>query len=140
MTSRSLPLPSHSDVPAKAVGPVRIQRSRKAGWKMPPDTVCVTRPGRWGNPFPLSIGRDLAVKMFDELMHGFFSPYHLAHLSDDEFRPVFDAKERFQKRLNWGVELRAAARSELGGKNLACWCPLGQPCHADVLLELANAP
>ena len=27
---------------------------------------------------------------------------------------------------------------ELRGKNLACWCPLGSPCHADVLLELAN--
>jgi hypothetical protein len=27
---------------------------------------------------------------------------------------------------------------ELRGKNLACWCPLNQPCHADVLLELAN--
>lgn len=29
-------------------------------------------------------------------------------------------------------------REELRGKNLACWCPLDQPCHADVLLELAN--
>lgn len=29
-------------------------------------------------------------------------------------------------------------RRELAGKNLACWCPLDQPCHADVLLELAN--
>jgi hypothetical protein len=28
--------------------------------------------------------------------------------------------------------------SELRGKDLACWCPLDQPCHADVLLELAN--
>lgn len=28
--------------------------------------------------------------------------------------------------------------SELRGKNLACWCALDQPCHADVLLELAN--
>ena len=28
--------------------------------------------------------------------------------------------------------------SELRGKNLACWCPPGQACHADVLLELAN--
>ena len=27
---------------------------------------------------------------------------------------------------------------ELRGKNLACWCPLDQPCHADVLLEIAN--
>jgi hypothetical protein len=30
-------------------------------------------------------------------------------------------------------------RQQLGGKNLACWCPIDQPCHADVLLELANA-
>lgn len=29
-------------------------------------------------------------------------------------------------------------RSELAGKNLACWCPPDQPCHADVLLEIAN--
>ena len=28
--------------------------------------------------------------------------------------------------------------AELRGKNLACWCPLDAPCHADVLLELAN--
>lgn len=31
--------------------PQRIQRSRKNGWRMPPNTVNVTRPGRWGNPF-----------------------------------------------------------------------------------------
>lgn len=27
---------------------------------------------------------------------------------------------------------------QLKGKNLACWCPLNQPCHADILLEIAN--
>lgn len=27
----------------------------------------------------------------------------------------------------------------LRGRDLACWCPLDEPCHADVLLELANA-
>lgn len=27
---------------------------------------------------------------------------------------------------------------ELRGKNLACWCRLDQPCHADVLLKIAN--
>ncbi len=31
-------------------------------------------------------------------------------------------------------------RRELRGKNLACWCPSDQPCHADVLLEVANVP
>lgn len=45
----------------------------------------------------------------------------------------------------WGksqsIEVRAIAESieELRGKNLACWCPLDQPCHADVLLEMANS-
>ncbi|WP_054246412.1 DUF4326 domain-containing protein [Rhodococcus jostii] len=29
-------------------------------------------------------------------------------------------------------------RAELPGRDLACWCPLDQPCHADILLELAN--
>lgn len=29
--------------------------------------------------------------------------------------------------------------SELRGRDLACWCPLDLPCHADVLLEVANA-
>lgn len=32
------------------------------------------------------------------------------------------------------------ALPELRGKNLACWCRSGEPCHADVLLELANRP
>lgn len=25
------------------------------------------------------------------------------------------------------------------GKDLACWCPVSSPCHADVLLRLANS-
>jgi len=29
--------------------------------------------------------------------------------------------------------------TQLRGKNLACWCDDKGPCHADVLLELANA-
>ena len=32
----------------------------------------------------------------------------------------------------------AYIRKELSGKDLACWCPLGEPCHADVLLKIAN--
>lgn len=27
---------------------------------------------------------------------------------------------------------------ELRGKNLACWCKPGHPCHADVLLDVAR--
>ena len=38
------------------------------------------------------------------------------------------------------VSFDDADLAELRGRDLACWCPLDQPCHADVLLELANAP
>lgn len=37
-------------------------------------------------------------------------------------------------------DLVAAARAELAGKDLACWCASELPCHADVLLELASHP
>ena len=37
-----------------------------------------------------------------------------------------------------GRKLAERAQQELRGKNLACWCPLDGPCHADVLLEIAN--
>lgn len=44
---------------------------------------------------------------------------------------------------DWYAEARwyptdAQIRAELAGRDLACWCPLDQPCHADVLLEIAN--
>jgi len=39
----------------------------------------------------------------------------------------------------YGRENRKHARDELRGKDLACWCALDYPCHADVLLEIANA-
>jgi hypothetical protein len=35
-------------------------------------------------------------------------------------------------------ELVEAARAELAGQNLACWCKLTDPCHADTLLAVAN--
>lgn len=37
------------------------------------------------------------------------------------------------------LPLSIAGLDQLRGKNLACWCRIGDPCHADVLLELANA-
>lgn len=43
--------------------------------------------------------------------------------------------------INWAPRLgfaREAIVIELAGRDLVCWCPLDQPCHADVLLELAN--
>jgi len=88
--------------------PKRIQRKRTRGWKMPPDTVYVGRPTKWGNAYPVKeYGESLALKLFRHEL--------LFHRRPDEFL------------------------KELRGKDLACWCALDQPCHADVLLEIANA-
>lgn len=121
--------------------PERVQLKRTRGWRMPENTKKVDRTTRWGNPFPVALlGRDLAVDMFRDLVSGFFDPYKLKHLSDAEFNEVYAAKTSFEKRLNWGCEIRSGMRHELRGKNLACWCKPEEACHADVLLEIANAP
>jgi len=105
---------------------------------MPADAIYVGRPSRWGNPFPVSekIPVALAIELFGDLCRGFFSPAKLAHLTDDEFLVISQAKERWLKRN--GYDIGWAARTFLRGHDLACWCRIDQPCHADVLLEVAN--
>ena len=89
-----------------AARPRRLQRSRIR--PLPAGAVCVTRPGRWGNPYRVEEhGRAEAVALFRQ------------HVLGD-------------------AALLAAVRRELRGRDLACWCKPGEPCHADVLLELAN--
>lgn len=92
--------------------PERIQRKRVKGWRMPPNTVYVGRPTKWGNPW--KPGKDGSA----------------AHCVA-EYR-LFT--ERPARRLSGWFE----GLHELRGKNLACWCALDAPCHADVLLELSN--
>jgi hypothetical protein len=104
--------------------PRRVQLSRAKGWRMPPNTVIVSRPSRWGNPFKVGgwvrdVRGGLPVKIADADM--------AVKLFAGQFYPCAATD-------NVLVTIRGALR----GKNLACWCKLGEPCHADVLLELAN--
>lgn len=106
--------------------PQRIQRKRTPGWRMPPNTVYVGRPTGFGNPFTVYFnGRQGAVDGYREqvCLGRFVEGGTPGYLRD------INAAHTFVKQ-NIG---------SLRGKNLACWCPLDQPCHADVLLELANA-
>ena len=107
--------------------PVRVQLSRKKGWRMPPNTVSVARPGKFGNPFRVQPGLTPkeSVSGFSAWVEGGALPFVLSALYLPELM------ERRVALLGRMPSLR--------GKNLACWCPLDQPCHADVLLELANA-
>jgi len=111
--------------------PVRIHLSRKKGWRMPLNTVKVDRTTKWGNVYRV----------------GMFKNFGAA-----------DAIDAFRARLKQNLHDDArrinADIAELRGKNLACWCrlcnehaagkPLGilcskcDPCHADVLIEIAN--
>lgn len=101
--------------------PERIQRRRVRGWSKPEGSVYVGRPTRWGNPFrpgaPVSI-----------------------EYGGGEVIDATDAVALFAVHLRRRPELAAAARMELAGRDLLCWCPVGEPCHADVLLEAAASP
>lgn len=86
--------------------PHRVQLRRTRGWRMPPNTVSVSRPGPWGNPYAVGV-------------HG-------------------DAAQCVQLYRGLVARFPSVAFTDLRGKNLACWCALDKPCHADVLLEIAN--
>jgi Domain of unknown function (DUF4326) len=97
-----------------AAAPHRVQRSRRKGWRKPPNTVCVTRPGRFAN----HVSRPA-------------EPTHEAHAASVEaFRLWAMAPEQ--------AEYREMVRRELRGHNLACYCSPELPCHSDVLLAIAN--
>jgi hypothetical protein len=97
--------------------PHRVQLSRKKGWRKPPGTVTVARPSRWGN----------RVSVPDP-----YGDPEAHRVAVEEYRRWVSAPEQ--------AGFCADVRRELRGKHLACWCKPGLACHADVLLEIANAP
>lgn len=116
-----------------AAAPQRIQRKRSKGWTAPPNSVYVGRPTVWGNPFHFScrISTELRRKLVEQ---------HRRALCGGALVGERIELERYVKLHGWQGGFDALTpRSFLRGKNLMCWCRLDQPCHADTLLELANA-
>lgn len=110
--------------PAFSTGPARIQLRRTKGWRKPAGAVVVARPSKWGNPFRVG---DEAVAHF---AYGSKPIVIWPDLAVVLYRSALD-----EGALRVSLE---DVRRELAGRDLACWCPLDAPCHADVLLELAN--
>lgn len=110
--------------------PIRIRLSRARGFRLQAvseainglPAVNVTRPSKWGNPYKVAPAFESA---------GFKFPEITQQGSVDLFR------ERYEIALSQYQHTRDAME-ELRGKNLACWCRPDEPCHADVLLEMAN--
>lgn len=123
--------------------PHRVQLSRAKDWRKPDNTVVVARPRRWGNPF--RVGDVLTVE-HSTTTYEITDREDAVRLFANWLSNTLDAEGRYVHgmRTYFGAESSARPsideiRSELAGRNLACWCPLDQPCHADVLLRIANA-
>lgn len=111
---------THNTAEHPMATPVRVQRKRTKGFKLSEaagnnlETVYVGRGSVWGNPYKsdeCADGAAGAVRCFEILVNDADE--------DDSYNVIM-------------------IRDQLAGKNLACWCALDSPCHADVLLKLAN--
>lgn len=109
--------------------PRRVQRRRTKGWRMPPNTVSVTRPGPLGNPFPANDDPATAVDRYRRWLKGEMTAAEFNEHATWTWRNGFTDREEILHRL-----------PALRGKNLACFCGEGCPCHGDVVLEMANVP
>jgi len=131
--------------------PRRIQRRRTKGWRAPDGAVYVGRGSRWGNTYilnktqvrmPAIDGSDWEqegrIGKTSGQRHAFVHPdgtitWHLVQDATPE-----QVVELYRRWIAERPELVAAAREELAARDLMCWCPPGQPCHADLLLQVAN--
>lgn len=116
--------------------PERIQLRRTAGWRKPEGAVVVSRPSRWGNPFRIGgpIAHDFAVLIENVTWYGKPLPRSGRNVVEDAAHAV----DLFVFWVYAKVPFTGAdVRRELTGRDLACWCRLDQPCHADALLTLA---
>ena len=101
------------DRPLPKNAPRRLQLSRAPGWRLPAGAVSVAAPTKWANPFRPARRTPAANAA---------------------------AVEHYREYLAANPDLLHLAAPELAGRDLACWCPPSLPCHADVLLAIANPP
>lgn len=110
--------------------PKRIQRRHTKGWKMPDGAVYVGRPTFWGNMFrPVYLDGEWWAQDDNDVR------YPLLYNTRTE--ALRKCVSLYHSELTQWSEMHMRL-PELRGRDLACWCPLDQPCHADVLLYAAN--
>jgi hypothetical protein len=142
--------------------PKRIQLRRTKGWRKPEGAIVVARPSKWGNPYALGKAQVRMPALDDGewehegRLYKTSGERHMfvSHIDGKDvitWHQVENATAAqcvalYRERITGGgrltryrsPDLTATIRAELAGRDLACWCPLDQPCHADVLLEIAN--
>ena len=126
--------------------PVRLQLGRRKGFDLQAwsrevnglPAVRVSRPGRFGNPFTVADARETGWRGDDRALAARCVGAFRVWADSPHWRENWQGPESEQARAALLAELPA-----LRGKNLACWCGVisrgtYSPCHADVLLSLAN--
>ena len=120
--------------------PIRLQLSRRKGFDLQTlsrafngrEAVNVSRPSMWGNPF-CHHPKQTPGRVWG---NGWYISVPSVEDAVECFREMLTVESDPGTRAH---EMRAKLPS-LRGKNLACWCKIGDPCHADVLIEIANRP
>ncbi len=108
--------------------PSRIQLRRSKGWRLPAVVINVARPARCGNPYPVEkFGRELAVLLFRHTVNGVWSA---EGIPDDLLDEAHALHQAFLQKT--GTHPSDAAKAELKGLDLACWCGADEACHADI--------
>ncbi len=115
--------------------PQRVQITRSKPWRADnPDAVIVDRRTVWGNPYHAgrcydprlwAVGSDLLGDAVGPRFHS-------------EADAIVEAVKRFRGYARRRLAREPAWLDGIRGHDLACWCKPGAPCHADILLELAN--
>jgi len=101
---------------------------------MPPGTLYVGRPTIWGNPF-LHPDPAEAVAAYRRLIAEGGTQCFTLEPGGLQF-----ARNFHPNCLHWSYPNFVREHiAQLRGFHFACWCPLDRPCHADALLDLANA-
>lgn len=127
------------------VKPVRIQLRRTKGFRLQEVSratngllaVRVDRATRWGNPF--RIGEEYLVTKSIDPKTGWENEITVSAPNAEAAKQLYGiALMSHEMREHYGLPSPEEVVRELRGKNLACWCKPGTPCHADVLLEMAN--
>jgi hypothetical protein len=133
--------------------PRRIQLRRIKGWRKPEGAVSVARPSMWGNPYRVGTMADIygthyplnrgALVVWHQDRKGYKRSGEWSGFTDREEATRF-AVDLFRRSLlavSNGIDGALHLDyylGELRGHDLGCWCPLDAPCHADVLLKIAN--
>lgn len=114
--------------------PMRIQRKRTKGWKKPLNTVCVDRTSKWGNPFRVGslIPNDLYFIATEVLRE----TQGLTHEMEHTYRLTLDdVLNCYKLYLDLCIASKKLNIEELRNKNLACFCPLTQRCHIEIIFK-----